>query len=58
VALVEDAHTTSDHEWDNGVITAAVTVDEQNRSSLDYDLPGRRCTLVTTEDAFIATSES
>lgn len=52
VALVEDAHTTTDQDWDNGVITAAATVDEQNRSSLDYRLPGRVCTLTTAAQAF------
>lgn len=58
VVLVEDAHTTSDHEWDNGIITAAVTVDEQNRSSMGYQLPGRKCTLTTTAEAFAAPAES
>jgi nicotinamidase-related amidase len=52
VVLVEDAHTTTDQEWDNGVISAAFTVDEQNRSSLDYQLPGRACTLATAAEAF------
>jgi nicotinamidase-related amidase len=52
VTLVEDAHTTSDQEWDSGMITAAFTIDEQNRSCLDYQLPGRRCDLTTTIEAF------
>lgn len=56
VALVEDAHTTSDQDWDSGTITAAFTIDEQNRSCLDYDLPGRRCDLTTTAEAFAPTS--
>ena len=58
VVLVEDAHTTSDHEWDNGIITAASTVDEQNRSSMGYELPGRVCTLATTAEVFAAASPS
>jgi nicotinamidase-related amidase len=55
VTLVEDAHTTSDQEWDNGTITAAFTIDEQNRSCLDYALPGQRCDLTTTAEAFAPT---
>ncbi len=56
VTLVEDAHTTSDSEWDSGTITASFTIDEQNRSCLGYDLPGRRCGLTTTDEAFAPTS--
>jgi nicotinamidase-related amidase len=52
VTLVEDAHTTSDSDWDTGPILAALTIDEQNRSCLGYDLPGRRCDLTTTAQAF------
>jgi nicotinamidase-related amidase len=52
VTLVEDAHTTSDFEWDNGIVTAASIIDEQNASLLKYVLPGRSCTIVPTADAF------
>jgi len=52
VTLVEDAHTTSDFEWDNGIVTAASIIDEQNASLLKYELPGRSCTIVPTADAF------
>jgi nicotinamidase-related amidase len=52
VTLVEDAHTTSDSDWDTGPILASLTIDEQNRSCLGYDLPGRRCDLTTTVQAF------
>jgi hypothetical protein len=52
VTLVEDAHTTSDFEWDNGIVTAASIIDEQNASLLKYKLPGRSCTIVPTADAF------
>jgi nicotinamidase-related amidase len=52
VTLVEDAHTTSDARWDSGVIPAQSMIDEQNMSSHQYDLPGRRCTLVTAAEAF------
>jgi len=52
VTLVEDAHTTSDFEWDNGIVTAASVIDEQNASLQEYGLPGRTCTIVPTADAF------
>ena len=52
VTLVEDAHTTSDFEWNNGIVTAASIIDEQNASLLKYELPGRSCTIVHTADAF------
>ncbi len=52
VTLVEDAHTTSDSDWESGPILASFTIDEQNRSCLDYDMPGRRCDLTTAAEAF------
>jgi nicotinamidase-related amidase len=54
VVLVEDAHTTSDFEWDSGIVSAARIIDEQNASCVGYQLPGRACTLVTTADAYPA----
>jgi nicotinamidase-related amidase len=50
VTLVEDAHTTSDGDWDNGTLRAADIVDDQNRSCAGYQLPGRSATLVATRD--------
>ena len=52
VTLVEDAHTTSDFEWDNGIVTAASIIDEQNASLQQYELPGRTCTIVPAAEAF------
>lgn len=52
VTLVEDAHTTSDARWDSGVIPAQSMIDEQNMSSHQYDLPGRRCVLATAAETF------
>ena len=52
VKLVEDAHTTSDFVWDNGVITASSIIDEQNANCSSLGLPGRSCGLVTTADIF------
>jgi nicotinamidase-related amidase len=42
VTLVEDAHTTSDGEWDNGPLLPRTIIDELNRSFHHYDVPGRR----------------
>jgi nicotinamidase-related amidase len=52
VKLVEDAHTTSDFEWEHGVITALSIIDEQNANCLKFGLPGRSCDLVSTSEAF------
>ncbi len=54
VTLVEDAHTTSDEEWDNGPISAEFVVAEQNRTLLNYELPGRSCHLVKADQVFTA----
>lgn len=54
VTLVEDAHTTSDDEWDTGVIKAEFVVAEQNRTFLDYQLPGRSCRIATADSVFKA----
>ena len=42
ITLVEDAHTTSDGEWDHGPLLARTIIDELNRSFHHYDVPGRR----------------
>jgi nicotinamidase-related amidase len=52
VTLVEDAHTTSDFQWDNGLVTAASIIDEQNASLMQYELPGRTCSISPTADVF------
>ncbi len=48
VTLIKDAHTTSDMPGETGVVNASAIIDEQNRSCLDYNLPGRKCDLATT----------
>ena len=50
ITLVEDAHTTSDGDWDNGTLRAADIIDDQNRSCAGYQLPGRSASLITTGD--------
>lgn len=52
VLLVEDAHTTSDFEWDHGVITALSIIDEQNANSRSLSLPGRSCDIVPAAEVF------
>lgn len=56
VTLVEDAHTTEDGGWDDRPLSARDIIDEQNRAAWQYELPGRTCTLVSTENAFAAVS--
>ena len=50
ITLIEDEHTTSDGDWDNGTLRAADIVDDQNRSFAGYQLPGRSATLIATRD--------
>lgn len=52
VTLVEDAHTTSDQEWDHGVLSAEFVIDEQNRTLEHNQLPGRRSRVVPAADVF------
>lgn len=52
VTLVEDAHTTSDFQWDHGVISAQQIVDEQNANCSRLGLPGRSCDITSTENVF------
>ena len=54
VTLVEDAHTTSDFQWDNGLVTAASIIDEQNASLQQYALPGRSCSISPAANVFTA----
>ena len=53
VTLIRDAHTTSDVPWGSGVLRASAIIDEQNRSCLDYNLPGRKCNLATTAEVIL-----
>ncbi len=42
VTLVEDAHTTSDGEWDSRKVLASAVIDEMNCAFNNYKLPGRK----------------
>lgn len=50
VTLVEDAHTTSDFDWENGVVKASQIIDEQNASFAYLTLPEQEISLTTTAD--------
>ena len=50
LTLVEDAHTTSDFEWENGVVKASQIIDEQNASFAYLTLPEQEISLTTTAD--------
>ena len=52
VTLVEDAHTTSDFQWDHGRISAQQIIDEQNANCSGLRLPGRNCDITSTEKVF------
>jgi nicotinamidase-related amidase len=50
VTLVADAHTTSDGPGGSGTLFASAIIEEQNRSFLNYDLPGRSASIVATNE--------
>lgn len=50
VTLVEDAHTTSDGQWDSGPLLASAIIDEMNRSFQEYELPGRSADITATKE--------
>ena len=50
VTLIEDAHTTSDGPSDSGTLFASAIIEEQNRSFLNYELPGRTASITTTAE--------
>ena len=50
VTLVEDAHTTSDSQWDTGMLSAQVIVAEQNQAMMEYELPGRSASIAPTAE--------
>lgn len=56
VTLVADAHTTEDTEWADRPLAARDIIADQNRACWQYELPGRSCSLTSTEDAFAALS--
>jgi len=41
VTLIEDAHTTTDYQWDSGPVKASALIDDLNASFKGMQLPGR-----------------
>ena len=52
VTLIEDAHTTSDYQWDSGQVKASVLIDDLNASFNGMELPGRVTKISPVADLF------
>lgn len=50
LTLVEDAHTTSDFEWENGMVKASQIIDEQNASFAYLTMPDQKISLTNSAD--------
>jgi nicotinamidase-related amidase len=50
ITLVEDAHTTSDSDWDSGPLLASAIVDETNQAFMDYSLPNRSAKIAPAQE--------
>ena len=55
VTLVKDAHSTSDCPGGSGTLFASAIIKEQNRSFLNYELPGRSASTVATDEILFQT---
>ena len=52
VTLIEDAHTTSDYQWDSGPVKASVLIDDLNASMNGMELPGRVSKIAPVAELF------
>lgn len=52
VTLIEDAHTTSDYQWDSGPVKASVLIDDLNASLNGMELPGRGSKIAPVSELF------
>lgn len=52
ITLIEDAHTTSDYQWDSGQVKASVLIDDLNASFNGMELPGRVANISPVADLF------
>ena len=50
VTLLTDAHTTSNFDWDDGTVDAAVIINEMNANFHEYQLPGRAARAVSVSE--------
>ena len=52
ITLIEDAHTTSDYQWDSGPVKANVLIDDLNASMNGMELPGRVSKIAPVAELF------
>ena len=52
LTLVEDAHTTSNYQWDSGPVKASVLIDDLNASLNGMELPGRVSKIAPVAELF------
>ena len=52
ITLIEDAHTTSDYQWDSGPVKASVLIDDLNASMNGMELPGRVSKIAPVAELF------
>ncbi len=52
LTLVEDAHTTTDYQWDSGSVKASVLIDDLNASLNGLELPGRVSKIAPVAELF------
>jgi nicotinamidase-related amidase len=52
LTLVEDAHTTTDYQWDSGSVKASVLIDDLNASLNGMELPGRVSKIAPVAELF------
>ena len=52
ITLIEDAHTTSDYQWDSGPVKASVLIDDLNASLNGMELPGRVSKIAPVAELF------
>jgi nicotinamidase-related amidase len=52
ITLIEDAHTTSDYEWDSETMSASFLIDDLNASMHLMQLPGRTSKIATVSELF------
>ncbi len=52
ITLIEDAHTTSDYQWNSGPVKASVLIDDLNASLNGMELPGRVSKIAPVAELF------
>jgi nicotinamidase-related amidase len=52
ITLIEDAHTTSDYQWNSGPVKASVLINDLNASMNEMELPGRVSKIAPVTELF------